>query len=136
MMEFDFDRLREQGVDLANTAKETAVDLANKAGDQVRLLEQQAKLTKAQRQLGALVYSLAKAGEENQPLVDKYIEAIDEIQANIDRLRKGRQEEAPACAPEAEGEAEAAESTAKPCPHCGAEQAQDALFCDKCGTQL
>ena len=40
--------------------------------------DRQNRLAKAQRQLGALVYSLHKAEEENQPLVDKYIENIAE----------------------------------------------------------
>ena len=38
-------------------------------------------------QLGALVYSLAKGKEENQPLVDKYIEMIDNIEQEIARLK-------------------------------------------------
>ena len=43
-------------------------------------MNEQTKLARAQRQLGALVYSLAKGNEENQPLVDKYIEMIDAIE--------------------------------------------------------
>ena len=43
----------------------------------------QSKLYKAQRQLGALVYSLAKGNEENQPLVDKYIEMIANIEQEL-----------------------------------------------------
>ena len=51
------------------------------------LVNEQGKLLKAQRQLGALVYSLAKGKEENQPLVDKYIEMIDTIEQEITRLK-------------------------------------------------
>ena len=47
-----------------------------------------AKLPRAQRQLGALVYSLAKGNEENQPLVDKYIEMIGSIEADLNALRE------------------------------------------------
>ena len=50
------------------------------------IVNEQGKLLKAQRQLGALVYSLAKGKEENQPLVDKYIEMIDNIEQEIARL--------------------------------------------------
>ena len=78
MFELDIDMLKEQGIQLFDTAKKTAQDIADKGKNQLELLNQQARLSKAQRQLGALVYSLHKAGEENQPLVDKYIDAVAE----------------------------------------------------------
>ena len=86
-MEFDFDRLKEQGLELAGRAKKTAQELAGKGRDQLQLMELQAKLSKSQRQLGALVYSLAKSGESNQPLVDQYIAAISEIEAGMEKLK-------------------------------------------------
>ena len=64
-----------------------ASDLTEKGKTQAKILSNQAKISKAQRQLGALVYSLHKAGEENQPLVDKYIEAIAEIEKNIEEIK-------------------------------------------------
>ena len=79
MFELDIDMLKEQGIQLFDTAKKTAQDIADKGKNQLELLNQQARLSKAQRQLGALVYSLHKAGEENQPLVDKYIDAVAEV---------------------------------------------------------
>ena len=81
-MAFDFDKLIQKGTEMADAVKSTAVDLAEKGKKQVDLVSEQAKLAKAQRQLGALVYSLAKNGEENQPLVEKYIQAISDIEAN------------------------------------------------------
>ena len=66
MFELDIDMLKEQGIQLFDTAKKTAQDIADKGKNQLELLNQQARLSKAQRQLGALVYSLHKAGEENQ----------------------------------------------------------------------
>ena len=57
----------ELGVSVAN-------DLTEKGKTQAKILSNQAKISKAQRQLGALVYSLAKGNEENQPLVDRYID--------------------------------------------------------------
>ena len=104
------------------------------------IVNEQGKLLKAQRQLGALVYSLAKGKEENQPLVDKYIEMIDNIEQEIARLKASLtpaeaaeveyvvHEEAPA--------AEAAPEEHKACPQCGAPVSDDALFCNKCGAQL
>ena len=111
------------------------------------IVNEQGKLLKAQRQLGAVVYSLAKGKEENQPLVDKYIEMIDHIEQEITRLKASLtpaeaaevdyvvHEEEPAAEPEAPA-AEAAPAEHKRCPQCGAPVSDDALFCNKCGAQL
>ena len=64
MFELDIEMLKEQGLQLVDSAKKTAQDLADKGKNKLDLLNQQARLSKAQRQLGALVYSLHKAGEE------------------------------------------------------------------------
>ena len=109
-----------------------------KGKTQALIVNEQGKLLKAQRQLGALVYSLAKGKEENQPLVDKYIEMIDNIEQEIARLKASLtpaeaaeaeyvvHEEVPADQPEEH----------KACPQCGAPVSDDALFCNKCGAQL
>ena len=68
MFELDIEMLKEQGLQLVDSAKKTAQDLADKGKNKLDLLNQQARLSKAQRQLGALVYSLHKAGEENPAL--------------------------------------------------------------------
>ena len=96
------------------------------------------------RQLGALVYSLAKGKEENQPLVDKYIEMIDTIEQEITRLKATltptEAAEVDYEAPVEEAEEAAPEQPAQParktCPQCGAPVSDDALFCNKCGAQL
>ena len=123
----DFNKIKEMGLEYAEKGKNAALDLAEKG-----------KLLKAQRQLGALVYSLAKGKEENQPLVDKYIEMIDHIEQEIARLKASLtpaeaaeaeyvvHEEVPADQPEEH----------KACPQCGAPVSDDALFCNKCGAQL
>ena len=142
----------EMGVSVAN-------DLTEKGMTQAKILSNQAKISKAQRQLGALVYSLAKGNEENQPLVDRYIDMIDAIEQENRQLKAKLtpaeatevehvadpeadfadvmadpvQEEAAPAEPEAAPEAEDAR---KFCPQCGAEVAPDALFCTKCGAQL
>ena len=64
------------------------MDLAERGRTQAKIVSEQTKLARAQRQLGALVYSLAKGNEENQPLVDKYIEMIGSIEANLNALRE------------------------------------------------
>ena len=75
------------GLEYAEKGKNAALDLAEKGKTQALIVNEQGKLLKAQRQLGALVYSLAKGKEENQPLVDKYIEMIDNIEQEIARLK-------------------------------------------------
>ena len=103
MFELDIDMLKEQGIQLFDTAKKTAQDIADKGKNQLELLNQQARLSKAQRQLGALVYSLHKAGEENQPLVDKYIDAVAEVEKSIEELKANMTpEECAACEAEEE----------------------------------
>ena len=162
MFELDIDMLKEQGIQLFDTAKKTAQDIADKGKNQLELLNQQARLSKAQRQLGALVYSLHKAGEENQPLVDKYIDAVAEVEKTIEELKANMTpeecaacepeeaeefvvdepaapaEEAPAEEPEEEIEEEPIKlrGETKICPVCKAEVDGDALFCNHCGAQL
>lgn len=137
----DFNKIKAMGLEYAEKGKNAAMDLAEKGKTQALLVNEQGKLLKAQRQLGALVYSLAKGKEENQPLVDKYIEMIDTIEQEITRLKAAL---TPAEAAEVDYEApvEEAEEAApeqparKTCPQCGALVSDDALFCNKCGAQL
>lgn len=154
MFELDIEMLKEQGLQLVDTAKKTAQDLADKGKNQLDLMNQQARLSKAQRQLGALVYSLHKAGEENQPLVDKYIEAVAEVEKTIEEIKANMSpEEYMEAEAEAESPLEEAEETVedeekieeepvqlrgetKICPVCKAEVDGDALFCNHCGAQL
>ena len=143
----DFNRIKEMGLEYAEKGKNAALDLAEKGKTQALIVNEQGKLLKAQRQLGALVYSLAKGKEENQPLVDKYIEMIDHIEQEITRLKASltpaeaaevdyvAHEDEPAAEPEAPA-AEAAHAEHKSCPQCGAPVSDDALFCNKCGAQL
>lgn len=143
----DFNRIKEMGLEYAEKGKNAALDLAEKGKTQALIVNEQGKLLKAQRQLGALVYSLAKGKEENQPLVDKYIEMIDHIEQEITRLKASLtpaeaaevdyvvHEEEPAAEPGAPA-AKAAPAEHKSCPQCGAPVSDDALFCNKCGAQL
>ena len=138
----DFNKIKAIGLEYAEKGKNAAMDLAEKGKTQALLVNEQGKLLKAQRQLGALVYSLAKGKEENQPLVDKYIEMIDSIEGEIARLKASltpaetaEVEFTEAEEPAAE-EAPAAEEPRKTCPQCGAPVSDDALFCNKCGAQL
>ena len=137
----DFNKIKEMGLEYAEKGKNAALDLAEKGKTQALIVNEQGKLLKAQRQLGALVYSLAKGKEENQPLVDKYIEMIDNIEQEITRLKAtltpAEAAEVDYEAPVEEAEEAAPEQPArKTCPQCGAPVSDDALFCNKCGAQL
>lgn len=154
MFELDIEMLKEQGLQLVDSAKKTAQDLAGKGKNQLDLMNQQARLSRAQRQLGALVYSLHKAGEENQPLVEKYIEAVAEVERAIEEIKANMspeeympsEDEAPEEAPREEAAAEEEEEIeeepvhlrgeTKICPVCKSEVDGDALFCNHCGAQL
>lgn len=140
----DFNKLKEMGLEYAEKGRTAALDLAQKSKTQARIVSEQGKLLKAQRQLGALVYSLAKGNEENQPLVDKYIDMIDSIEQEIARLKASLTPAEAAEVEQAEQMMEPDLDTARPssapagktCPQCGAVVEADALFCNKCGAQL
>lgn len=143
----DFNKIKEMGLEYAEKGRNAAKDLAEKGKTQALILNEQSKLLKAQRQLGALVYSLAKGKEENQPLVDKYIEMIDSIEGEIARLKASltpaettevefTEAEEPTAEENPAAEAAPAEEPRKTCPQCGAPVSDDALFCNKCGAQL
>ena len=84
----DFNKIKEMGLEYAEKGRNAAMDLAERGRTQAKIVSEQTKLARAQRQLGALVYSLAKGNEENQPLVDKYIEMIGSIEANLNALKE------------------------------------------------
>ena len=66
-MSFDLNDLLDRGGALAGSAKKTAADLAQRGRRQLELTAAQSRLSKAQRQLGALVYSLACSGVIRYP---------------------------------------------------------------------
>ena len=159
-------KIKEQSMQFVDTAYKAAMDIADKGKNQLDLASQQNRLAKAQRQLGALVYSLHKANEENQPLVDKYIENIAEIEKAIEEIKARMTPDEAAAAEAAEAEQEAEDPNdpttyhddpagltpeeeqaladaadrprgeTKECPVCHADVDADALFCNHCGAQL
>ena len=102
----DFNKIKEMGLEYAEKGKNAAMDLAERGKTQAKIVNEQTKLARAQRQLGALVYSLAKGNEENQPLVDKYIEMIDAIEKDLAALRESIGTPAAEAAPEPEAPAD------------------------------
>ena len=147
----DFNKIKEMGLEYAEKGRNAAMDLAERGRTQAKIVSEQTKLARAQRQLGALVYSLAKGNEDNQPLVDKYIEMISSIEADLNALKESLGPAAQVITHDldeepAEGGGITVEPTVekdkksdtdkKTCPQCGAPVSEDALFCNKCGAQL
>ena len=161
----DFNKIKEMGLEYAEKGRNAALDLAEKGRTQAKIVNAQSKLYKAQRQLGALVYSLAKGNEENQPLVDKYIEMIANIEQELSDLKASLEPDTVIETTFEDTEPKPADTwdcdcgqtgntgkfcmncgKARPegkgpeagwtCPQCGAPVSDDALFCNKCGAQL
>ena len=147
----DFNKIKEMGLEYAEKGRNAAMDLAERGRTQAKIVSEQTKLARAQRQLGALVYSLAKGNEENQPLVDTYIEMISSIEADLNALKESLGPAAEVITHDLDEEpAEDSGITVEPtvekdkkhdtdkktCPQCGAPVSEDALFCNKCGAQL
>ena len=122
----DFNKIKEMGLEYAEKGKNAALDLAEKGKTQALIVNEQGKLLKAQRQLGALVYSLAKGKEENQPLVDKYIEMIDNIEQEIARLKAS-------LTPAEAAEAEYVVHEEVPADRAGRAQSLPAVRCSRLG---
>ena len=136
----DFNKIKEMGLEYAEKGRNAAMDLAERGRTQAKIVSEQTKLARAQRQLGALVYSLAKGNE-----------MIGSIEANLNALRESLGPAAEVITHDldeepAEGSGITIELTVekdkkpdtdkKTCPQCGAPVSEDALFCNKCGAQL
>lgn len=120
-----FDKIKQSASILADTAVKTGADLYAKGKKQVSLMALDTKLSKAQRQLGALVYSLHKSGETNDELVARYMETIAAVESEIAALQAN-----PSAAAVTGGVATVL------CPQCGAEVDPNAIFCPGCGNKL
>lgn len=119
-MKQGLDRFLEFGSKAVESAAKTTGRIVDKGRDKVEVYTLQTKLSKAQKQLGALVYMLHKTGQENSPMVEHYIQEIDRLKMQLSIL------DAPLEDPVSVTE----------CPNCGAEVLGDAMFCRGCGAQL
>ena len=119
-----FDQFRRGAAALADTAMKTGTELAERGKRQVDIVALRTKLSKTQRELGALVYALHKNGEENPELVEKYIKAVAAVEAEL-----------AAYTPEVDDVADDTDVRML-CPSCGAEVDSAATFCSVCGYKL
>ena len=79
MME-KFDKLYSK---VADGAAKITGQLVSKSKAQLDRASLHAKLAKTHRQLGALVYTMKKNGDENEPMLAWYIAEIDRIKAKL-----------------------------------------------------
>ncbi|MEG2653207.1 MAG: zinc ribbon domain-containing protein [Ruthenibacterium sp.] len=119
-----FDKIKQSASVLADTAVKTGADFIHRGKQQVNLLALDSNLSKTQRQLGALVYSLRKSGETNEALIERYVAAIAAVETEIAAVRA-----MPAAA------VTGSVATVL-CPSCGAEVDPNAIFCPGCGNKL
>ena len=101
-----FDDLIETSAKLADQAAKVAGEVMDKGKKMVSKLALENDLAKAQRQLGALVYVMHKTGEQNEELLNQYIEDVAKLEAQLEEFK--------------EEEVFTAESEVKVCPTCGA----------------
>lgn len=94
-MQSKLDKWMETAGNMASEAVRATGDLVNKAGDKANELSLSAKISKMERQLGALIYALRKNNEENEPMIQWYIGEIDRLKAQMPAGRAPAQPQGP-----------------------------------------
>ena len=117
-----FDNLLESSARVADKVAKVTGEYIDKGKDKIDEISLKNELSKAQKQLGVLVYALYKAGEQNDELVQKYIDDIARIEAELEGYK-------------AKEEAVDAE-VIKFCQNCGKEVDLDDAFCKNCGNAV
>ena len=167
-----FEDLMEASAKLADKASKVAAEafeqtkvVAGEAMDKgkkkVNELELKNELSKAYKQLGELYYVMRKTGEENEALMTQYYNNVAEVEAKLEQLLRGEnqdfelKDEADDISVSAEefmaDVKEAAEEvvkeikevfskdeevTVKVCPSCEAVADDADVFCRECGAKL
>ena len=119
-----FDNLLESSARVADKVAKVTGEYIDKGKDKIDEMSLRNDLSKAQKQLGALVYALHKAGEENEELMKQYIDDIAKIEAQLEEYTKVE--------PKETVDAE----VIKFCPTCGKEVGVEDAFCKNCGNPI
>ena len=122
-----FDNLLESSAKVADKVAKVTSECIDKGKDKINELSLENDLSKAQKQLGALVYALHKSGQSNDELVKQYIEDIEKIEKQLEEARKEQPETV-------DTEAEAEETCF--CHNCGAAISTADSFCRNCGNSV
>ena len=127
-----FDNLLENSAKMADKVVKVTGEYIDKGKEKINELSLENELSKAQKQLGALVYALHKTGESNDELVNQYIEEIAKIEKQLEEVRDEDCEEAEVVI---DIEPEDIKEV-KYCRNCGKDVDDDDAFCKNCGTAV
>ena len=127
-----FDNILESSAKVADKVAKVTGEYIDKGKDKLNELSLENELSKAQKQLGALVYALHKNGENNEELVNQYIEEIAKIEAQLEAARAEAKEEGTVVIDIEPEEVKAV----KFCPTCGKDVDEDDAFCKYCGNAV
>ncbi|MBR5251932.1 MAG: hypothetical protein IKV52_03815 [Oscillospiraceae bacterium] len=120
-----FDNILESSARMADKVAKVTGEYIDKGKDKIDEMSLKNELSKAHKQLGALVYALHKAGETNEELVEKYIKDVAEIEAKLEAYKKTADAGEPVN-PE----------VIRFCHNCGSEVGADDAFCKSCGSSV
>ena len=126
-----FDNLLENSAKMADKVVKVTGEYIDKGKEKINELSLENELSKAQKQLGALVYALHKTGESNEELGNQYIEEIAKIEKQLEEVRNENGEENVVIDIEPEDIKEV-----KYCRNCGKDVDGDDAFCKNCGTAV
>lgn len=104
----------------AGAAGKAAENLLNKGKTRLDQAALQNRIGRLQRQLGELVYTLMKTGQQNHALVNRYIEELDGLKEQLAEIQADEKDDI----------------SVHNCPECGAGAQKDAMFCSCCGNKL
>ena len=127
-----FEDLMESSAKVADKVAKVTGEYIDKGKDKIDEMSLKNDLSKAQKQLGALVYALHKSGESNDELMNQYIEEIAEIERKLEEVRAEDKDEGTAVI---DVEPEEVKEL-KYCPNCGQNVDEDDSFCKNCGNAV
>ncbi len=108
----------EESKRIFNTLTDKVSGYASAGKQKLDVMSLEAELSKAQRQLGALVYSLKKTNQEDEALTKQYMDTIDDIYDKIEHAKTLSQP---------------ITSQTRHCSGCTERLSNSDIFCPRCG---
>lgn len=121
-----FEEIIEASAKVADQVAKVAGEYIDKGKDKITKLSLENDMSKAQRQLGALVYVMHKTGENNPELLEQYISDVARIELQLATFKEEEDEQEESCC----------DNQAKACPICGTELGCCDMFCRACGAKI
>ena len=128
-----FDNLLENSAKVADKVAKVTGEYIDKGKDKLNELSLENELSKAQKQLGALVYALHKNGESNDELVKQYIEEIEKIEKQLEEVKAEDKDDEDTVVIDIDPDDV---KEVKYCPNCGKDVDDDDAFCKHCGNAV